>query len=491
MADIGGKRITRNTIFIIGALVGQKVLSFVYFTIVARVMGVEDTGRYFLAVSFGLLFSVLADLGLAPFLVRESAKLREGVATQLRGILGLKALLLVVAFVGMNGIAWMLPYPPIMRQLIALVSLSVFFESSNLTLYSILRGWQRLEFESIGIVVGQAIALCFGVVTLFIFHSLHLLVVGLLLGNIANFLWAVTLMRRFHIPLAFSFSKSVLRQTFTAIIPFALAAVFTRVTGFVDSFLLSIFGTETMVGLYSVPFKVTFALQFIPLGFAASLLPAMSALAEHDKKALARTFVKSSLYLFFIALPVAFGIAGLADRIIPEVFGLAYQDSVRAQRLLVLSLIFIFLNFPIGSFLVAVRRQSLNTTLLGVAMLANIVVNMLLIPRFGIMGPAIASLVANALLFSLGFFFVARSIVLPYDDILHGMAKALVAASMMVTTIMVTKTLLPLLFVIALGAVVYGVFLLLFRAVTFEELRQMIASLKYAKNSSPDTGVSS
>ena len=332
MIDIHGGRIARNTIFIIGALVGQKALSFLYFMMIARVMGVEDTGRYFLAVSFGLLFSVLADLGLAPFLVRESAKLREGVTTQLRGILGFKALLLVVAFVGMNGIAWTLPYPPIMRQLIALVSLSVLFESSNLTLYSILRGWQRLEFESIGIVVGQAIALCFGVVTLFFFRSLHLLVVGLLLGNIANFLWAITLMRRFHIPLAFSFSKSALRQIFLVIIPFALAAIFTRVTGFVDSFLLSIFGTETMVGLYSVPFKVTFALQFIPLGFAASLLPAMSALAEHDKKALARTFAKSSLYLFFIVLPVAFGIAGLADRIIPEVFGSAYQDSVRAQR---------------------------------------------------------------------------------------------------------------------------------------------------------------
>lgn len=486
-----GRRIARNTIFIIGALVGQKVLSFLYFTIIARVMGVEDTGRYFLAVSFGLLFSVLADLGLAPFLVRESAKLREGVATQLRGILGLKAILLVSAFVGMNGIALVVPYPSITRQLIMIVSISILFESSNLTLYSILRGWQRLEFESIGIVVGQAIALCFGVVTLFFFRSLHLLVVGLLLGNVANFLWAIMLMRRFHVPMAFSFSTVALRQTFVAIIPFALAAVFTRVTGFVDSFLLSIFGTETMVGLYSVPFKVTFALQFIPLGFAASLLPAMSALAEHDKKALARTFVKSSLYLFFIVLPVAFGIAGLADRIIPEVFGLAYQDSVRAQRLLVFSLIFIFLNFPIGSFLVAVRRQLLNTTLLGVAMLVNIVANLLLIPRFGIMGPAVASLVANALLFVLGFFFVARSIALPYDDVLHGMAKALVAGSIMVATVTVIATSLPLLLVIALGAVMYGALLLLFRAVTLEELKQMVGSLRYGKNSSPDTGVSS
>ncbi len=491
MTDIGGRRIARNTIFIIGALVGQKVLSFIYFTIVARVMGVEDTGRYFLAVSFGLLFSVLADLGLAPFLVRESTKLREGVATQLRSILGVKVLLLVLAFVGMNGIAFITPYPSITRQLIFLVSISILFESSNLTLYSILRGWQRLEFESIGIIAGQAISLCFGVATLFLFHSLHLLVVGLILGNAANFLWAIMLMRRFHIPLAFSFSQSGLRQTFVAIIPFALAAVFTRVTGFVDSFLLSILGTETMVGLYSVPFKVTFALQFIPLGFAASLLPAMSALAEHDKKALARTFVKSSLYLFFIALPVAFGIAGLADRIIPEVFGAAYQDSVRAQRLLVLSLIFIFCNFPIGSFLVAVRRQSLNTTLLGVAMLTNIIVNVLLIPRFGIMGPAVASLVANALLFSLGFFFVARSIALPYDDILHGLAKALVAGSVMVATVMATKTLLPLLLVIAAGAIVYGACLLLLRAVTIDEFRQMIISLKYAKDTSPDTGVSS
>lgn len=486
-----GKRITRNTIFIIGALVGQKVLSFLYFMMVARVMGVEDTGRYFLAVSYGLLFSVLADLGFAPFLVRAAAKLREGVVTQLSSILGAKAILFLLTFVVMNGVAFFLPYPLVTRQLIVIVSVSILLESAHLTLYSILRGWQRLEFESLGVVGGQAIALVSGAIMLWFFRSLHLLVFALLLGNLANFFWALRFVRRLGIPLRFTFSPAALRVAFLSVIPFALAAVFTRVTGFVDSFLLSLFGTEAMVGLYSVPFKVTFALQFIPLGFAASLLPAMSDAAERDRASVGRIFVQSSSYLFMIALPVAFGIAALADIIVPAVFGPAYAGAIATQRVIILSLIFIFLNFPIGSLLVATHRQTLNTTFLGIAMAANIIVNILFIPRWGIMGPAFASLVANALLFVLGFSTVLRVVSLPFDRLLHTVVRILCAATAMVFIVVWVKELLPLVVVIALGAVVYGVLLLLLRAVTFDEFRHMIRSLRYEKNSSSDAGVSS
>lgn len=477
MTDIHGKRMTRNTVFISGALIAQKALSFLYFTMIARVMGVEATGRYFLAVSFSLLFSVLADLGFAPFLVREAAKLREGITDQLRGILGAKAILFLITFCVMQAVAWLLSYPAITRELIFLASLNVLIESAHLTVYSVLRGLQRLEFESMGLVIGQVVTVAVGAVAVFVFRSPHLLITALIAGNTLNLLWALAFLRRFHIPLRFSFARPLLRAAFLSIIPFALAAIFTRVTSYFDSVLLSVLASEEAVGLYSVPFKVTTALQIIPLAFGASLLPGMSALARSDGIALARTYARSSLYLLYCALPIVFGIATLADRIIPEVFGAQYSGAIPAQRVLIFGLLFLFLNFPIGSYLVAVNRQRLHTTLIGILMAVSIALNLLLIPRLGIIGVAIASLSSNAVLFLLGFFFVARSLALPYDMLLHGAAKGLIAASAMSTTLLPLKESLSLALLVLIGAAVYAIVIVLTRAVTAHELRAMISSL--------------
>ena len=68
------RRITANTSFFMVALIFQKLLSFVYFTILARSLGAEGIGQYFFAISFATMFSVLIDLGLSPVLIREVSK---------------------------------------------------------------------------------------------------------------------------------------------------------------------------------------------------------------------------------------------------------------------------------------------------------------------------------------------------------------------------------------------------------------------------------
>ena len=69
--------ITRNTAFMTMASVGQKIISLVYFTLIARHIGAEDTGKYFFALAFTTVFVVFVDLGLTNVLVREAAKARE------------------------------------------------------------------------------------------------------------------------------------------------------------------------------------------------------------------------------------------------------------------------------------------------------------------------------------------------------------------------------------------------------------------------------
>ena len=69
--------IIKNAAFMTIASVGQKIAAFAYFTIIARYIGANNTGRYFIALSFTTVFVVFVDLGLTNVLVREGAKYKN------------------------------------------------------------------------------------------------------------------------------------------------------------------------------------------------------------------------------------------------------------------------------------------------------------------------------------------------------------------------------------------------------------------------------
>ena len=85
--------ITKNAAFMTLASIGQKIISFVYFAIIARNIGEEGTGRYFFALAFTTVFVVFVDLGLTSVLVREAAKTREKIQSYFSTILSVKIIL--------------------------------------------------------------------------------------------------------------------------------------------------------------------------------------------------------------------------------------------------------------------------------------------------------------------------------------------------------------------------------------------------------------
>ncbi|MBI4450142.1 oligosaccharide flippase family protein, partial [Candidatus Uhrbacteria bacterium] len=74
MTSATTQRIVRNTAWFTFGSIGQKVFSFLYFTVIAMALGVGATGRYFAALAFTALFAMAADWGIAPVLTREVAK---------------------------------------------------------------------------------------------------------------------------------------------------------------------------------------------------------------------------------------------------------------------------------------------------------------------------------------------------------------------------------------------------------------------------------
>lgn len=450
-------RVTKNTAYLVSAFVGQKVLSFLYFTVIARTVGVEGAGRYFVAVSFTTIFSVFIDLGLSNVLVREVAKIPERARSLLANVLGLKIVLAVLTVAAANAAALLLKFPEETRVMIAIASGVMVLDSIHLIFYAVMRGFQNLRYEAVGVVSGQAVTILAGGYFLMAGFPLPFLTVALLCGSAWNVLWAVwSLARRFGVPPSFRLEPAIVRFFRQVTVPFALAGIFSRVYSYIDSIMLSKLISESSVGLYGVAYKIAFAFQFVPMSFAAAVYPAMSEYHVSNREKLGKVFTASLTYLMVLVAPIALGIATLAKPLILAVYGEAFLGSVLPLRILMFSLIFAFLYWPAGSLLNACDRQAANTRIMGITMVSNIAANALLVPKFAATGAAAAALLGNGILF--GGAMLAAMRIAPIDKAktFGSFARIALAALLMAAPLFFLQPYVHVAILVPLGAALYA-----------------------------------
>ncbi len=393
------------------ASVGQKLIAFVYFLFLARVMMPERTGVFFLVTSIITMFSVFTDLGVTSILIRETAKSPENQKEIIQRAVGLKILLTVFSVVLVFCASFFFQYDAQVTRFIWLTMFVMVSDALTLLCYGILRGAQKLRYEATGMFLNQLSTVGFGVVSLLISPNVFYLILALILGSVLNLLYAIRCVAlnfgwRILIP---SWNRKELVFLLKTMIPFALAGIFTKIYSSIDVLLISKLMDATSIGIYSVAYKFTYAFQFLPLALAAGLYPSLSATVESNKDATTRTMMRSIWYLLLIVIPIVFGIWLIA----PEMVGLVgdgYTESVSILRILIFVLIPSFLEVVFGAFLNASNKQASRMKIMGIAMLINGGVNLALIPVFGLMGAVIGSFTSFFFMILLELVLISRAL---------------------------------------------------------------------------------
>ncbi|MDD5749531.1 MAG: oligosaccharide flippase family protein [Patescibacteria group bacterium] len=399
---LSGKKIAANTSFFMTALVLQKVLSFVYFTFLARNLGTVGIGQYFFAISFASMFSVLIDLGLSPLIIREVARESEDSRKWFHQIFSLKVILACLTVLIILSLNWILFYDDAVRNLIFITTAIIVVDSFTLLFYAFIRGRQNLKWESWGTIIFQILVLVAGFSLMQFSDQVFLFLIVLLLASLFNLFYsAYILLVKYKLKLKFYFSQPLVKHILKVCLPFALAAIFAKVYAYMDTFLLKIFLGDEEVGFYSVAYKMTFALQFIPLAFVAALYPAFANYFNTSKDKLKEAFSRSFSYLAFISLPLAFGTIALAGELVEKLYTSRFVYSVLPLQILIASIPFLFINFSLSSLLNAAQKEKINTRNLGIVMSFNVLLNLIFIPWLGIWGASLASSLSTLLLFTL------------------------------------------------------------------------------------------
>jgi O-antigen/teichoic acid export membrane protein len=464
------EKIIQNTFLFTASLIIQKIFSFSYFWFISSRLSPEAIGTYTWVLSYGALCSIGMDFGLASILAREAAKDEDRSEMYLRAVYSLKLPLVILTSVALWVVYFFLPHSSETTALLVIANIVIALDAFTPSAYSILRARQNLRYESAAYIVSEFLVLSIGIISISLTRNIFFLLIAILAAISFNFLFSnYILWRRFRFNLSPKFDKETAKHFLRLAPAFALGGIFTKIYNSADSVLLGYLANKTAVGLYSIPAKVTTALQaLIPGAFAASIYPSMANYFVTSREKLRDLFLKSTSYLFMLSLPIAFGLFVLTPSILNVIWP-QYIGAKNAFRVMVLGLPFVFACFPSGSLLNACDSQRKNMLNRGIITVVNILVNFALIPILGAEGAAIAFVVSNIALFVLDFWFARQVVDYSLKALFFVFVKSGVAAAVMAFVLYYLRNEINLILAVAIGAAVYFVILVLLGGVSRQD----------------------
>lgn len=386
----------------------SKVVAFLYFYAIARIMGPHATGVYFFSVSVTSIFTILADLGITPVVIRSIASDDEKSARLFGAALRFKFLIAPLAILASLGYGYFKGSSTETMMAIGLACLVMAADTFQLLFYGTLRGRQDLRPEALGMLVGQLLTAAFSLTAAMSGLGPIWLVGGLLMGSLWNLFWSLRNVRT-HAVRWLAPKLADYRILLTEAWPFMVAGFAGKVYSYIDPMFVEAYHGITAVGVYSVAFKMTYAFQFLPMTIVAALYPALSsAWARKDFGQVERAYLGTFRLLAVAGFTLSAGLSALSPKLIPLVYGHRYDGAIAPFEILPWVILAIFMDFPVGSLLNATRRAELKTAAMLATTVVSLAANALLVPRYAAVGAAIAGVISFWGLFAFGLFYVRK-----------------------------------------------------------------------------------
>ncbi len=365
---------------------------------VARYLGPDKYGAMNYAVAFIALFAPLARLGLDSIVVRNIVQNPEKKDEQLGTTLFLKFIGSVVMFalavVLINFIKTDNPQIKIFVLILAfghifksMDTINLWFQSqvqSKYTVFSRSASLTIISLMKIAFILTQSPLIAF-IWTLFIdmiISTIFLFLFYQAKGEISIFKWKMKI----------SELKDILKDSWPLILSTIAVLIYMRI----DQVMLGAMISSRALGIYSAAVKISEKWYFIPNIISISVFPAIVNAKKRSEKLYKNRLQK--LYDFFTWFSISFALAVtlFSKQIILFLFGKEYLQASPVLSVHIWAGVFIYLGIASERYLITenITKISFYRNLLGAVL--NVILNMILIPSYGILGAAYATLFSYA-----------------------------------------------------------------------------------------------
>ncbi|MBA2524888.1 MAG: flippase [Pyrinomonadaceae bacterium] len=350
----------------------------------------------FAAALFGYL-ALGVTAGFNDVGAREVARRPQDASSIAASVILLRTVLACFALAALGVLVWFLHKPPTLKLVIVLMGFSLF--SLALDTSWAYKGLERSFPVSIALVVGQVLFV--GLVLVFVKgpEDVAIVPVAQFVGEIAAaLLLLVPILRTGKVRLDIREGLKLLRSSGLRTVTRILRTLIFTFDLVLIGFLLG----ERQVGLYSAPYRICFLFVAIAVTVHVSYMPALSRAFKQGPMAISDVARRSMGISAAIAAPMVVGGALLAAPLLQTFFGLEYVEGANAFRLLLLSIGLIFIHSTIYNLLLVSDLLRIEVGITAFAAAVNIVLVLMLVPRYGIVGAAFCTAVAEGIVLLMG-----------------------------------------------------------------------------------------
>lgn len=373
---------------------------------VARYLGPEQFGLFNYAFAFVTLFSIFSTLGLDPILIKKLVNHKDRKNEFLGSALMMRTVGSVAMILAATAAAWFTSNGDM--QILSFVL--IFSLTFSIRSFEVISNWFQSEVKSKFAVYARSLG----------FFSVSLIKIGLILTQspLEYFVWVTLLEQLIAISLliyfyrkisnqsvsSFKVSKEAVKELTIDSWPLALGGVAGLIYMKIDQVMIANMLDTEQLGYYYSAVKLSEVWYFIPNAIAASVFPAILNAKRKDENLYNSRIQLLYDVLVWVGILLSLAVSLSAPTIV-KIFGDQYVNSGPILRVHVWTNVFLFMGAIASRWVIAenLTKNALVRAMVGAAL--NVTLNLILIPRMGIMGAAIATLVSYSFVNYFSMFF--------------------------------------------------------------------------------------
>ncbi len=424
-----------------------------FFALLARRFGPEKLGIFFFLFSLVSVFTVFASFGLNTLTMREVARDKRKAPLFFSNVLLLKVVLSLVSIVFVGLILCFLHYSNEVLKIGLLFSTIIIVNTIIALNDSLFKAFERFEYTAFLKIFYNVLVLFVGFFMLSKGCNLSAIILLMISAAAVSACLGMGILRkkffRFKPDMNIDFWKSLLREGY----PFVFATFTGILYARTDVFMLSKMSGDVAVGVYSAAYKIIGVYSTLPNIFIVSLFPILARKFENSKESLKDIANNAMRYLLLISFPILILSVANSKEIISLLYGSEFKASSIVFQILSIRGFTFFTNTLFGYLLFAANKQKIILKLRLITLTANIILNVLLIPKYSYIGASVATSISAMCFLGLCYLFVIKS-VYKMNLIFLGI-KPFVSGALMLLSLLFIKTGGGLIFDIPIAILVY------------------------------------
>ncbi len=441
--------------------------------LLARYLGAEGYGTYQRAEAFVFLFSILASLGLDMILAREVARHTPRVSEYLAAVMTLKLMLGPACFALILGFARARGYEGDFLWGIWCYSFVLLLTAIGQSCDAVFQGLGNMGYIALANIVNQLVFVILGGICILLGKDLRWILVALVAAGVMRLLVSSYLLSRVQISWVRP-QPGALLYLLKQSIPIAFAASCFVVYQQLDAVLLGELKGNTQVGWYKASAKFLLFFTVLRDSFLVAVYPVFASVAHGDRTRLGNLVTRSVRYQLIVALYFILCFVFL-PRVAPKLLGDGFLNTATILPIMAWVLVPQTISITMSYVLIASGNQKRIMVATGLALLVNVGLNLMLIPRFGYIGAAAAAAISELAVAGVNVYYVQRYVARTH--IIRAITRPVLAAAM-VGLVLYLLPGLRLYQALPLAGLLYLAGLLALRTFSGSELRQLGAAVR-------------